>query len=321
MVPKRKTSGSDFQYWKEANGWVQTPPFDKPLPYSCRVTLCSRWGASSSNVSPADAVNRSATNKAYARLVDSSHKQTQWVVNFLERKQMIDQITTSAMTLAKAFALLRRGQYSLAAKQLAVPFASGKYRHSKNIGNAWLSLHFGWSPFVDDIYAAVETLQRPPRALKISGQSRLVYPRSGKFDGDGNAIFSSATYSCRMGASQVIVNPVLAQMSALGLVNPATVAWEVVPYSFVVDWFSNVGQILNSYSDFVGIELLDPWTVHHLDYNREYWYSWKKNSWRRDLLTYRTLGVTKPRLHLSAEWPSATRAATAISLLVQHLKG
>lgn len=39
------------------------------------------------------------------------------------------------------------------------------------------------------------------------------------------------------------------QMSAarqLGLVDPATVVWELIPYSFVVDWFLPIGSYLEN---------------------------------------------------------------------------
>ena len=242
-------------------------------------------------------------------------------MNFYEREQAISQIATSAGTLLKAFRLVKRGQFTLAAKQLAVPLASGKYRHSKNVANAWLSLHFGWVPLVQDIYSALEILDRPPRDMKIKGSARSGLSTWGQLDMYGSGIRNSSTYACRMGARQIITDAHLAQISALGLVNPASVAWELVPYSFVVDWFSNVGQVLNSYTDFVGIELVDGYTTLYQDYRREYWSSWRVLFTRRDILVKRSLGITKPRLYLHAEWPSPVRALTAISLLVQHLRG
>ena len=316
----KKTKGDGITYWKESYGWVQEAPYDNPLPYECRITTAAD-SARFSNVWPGDAENVTASNKAYGRFVDSSHKQTQWVVNFLEREQAISQICVAAGTLLKAFRLVKRGQIGLAAKQLAVPLEKGKYKHSKNISNAWLSLHFGWSPLVEDIYSAMEILDKPPRELDIRGSAKVVHPRSGLLDMYGSGIYSFRTAVCRMGAKQVVTNAALAQMAQLGLVNPASVAWELVPYSFVVDWFGNVGQVLSSYSDFAGLDLEHPYTTHFLDLRREYWSCWRLYNTRRDILMKRTLGVTKPRLHFSVKWPSAVRAATAISLLVQHLRG
>lgn len=38
-----------------------------------------------------------------------------------------------------------------------------------------------------------------------------------------------------------------------GLNNPAAVAWDLVPWSFVVNMFVNTGQLVNSITDFVGL--------------------------------------------------------------------
>jgi hypothetical protein len=39
----------------------------------------------------------------------------------------------------------------------------------------------------------------------------------------------------------------LSLQRSLGLVNPAEIAWEVVPYSFVVDWFLPIGSYISAW--------------------------------------------------------------------------
>jgi hypothetical protein len=41
-------------------------------------------------------------------------------------------------------------------------------------------------------------------------------------------------------------NPQLATINSLGLTNPIAVAWELVPFSFAVDWFLPVGNTLSA---------------------------------------------------------------------------
>jgi hypothetical protein len=50
---------------------------------------------------------------------------------------------------------------------------------------------------------------------------------------------------------------VISLLSNLGLINPLSVAWEVVPFSFVIDWFIPVNKWLNSLTADAGLELLD----------------------------------------------------------------
>jgi hypothetical protein len=47
-------------------------------------------------------------------------------------------------------------------------------------------------------------------------------------------------------------NPKLAELSSLGLINPLEIVWEVLRYSFVVDWFLPVGEWLGSLTADVG---------------------------------------------------------------------
>ena len=51
-------------------------------------------------------------------------------------------------------------------------------------------------------------------------------------------------------------SPGVALLSQLGLINPALIAWERVPYSFVVDWFVPVSSWLNSLTAASGYDFI-----------------------------------------------------------------
>jgi hypothetical protein len=52
-----------------------------------------------------------------------------------------------------------------------------------------------------------------------------------------------------------ITNPNLFLANRLGLLNLPGVAWDLIPWSFVVNMFTNMGQMVNSLTDFVGVEV------------------------------------------------------------------
>jgi hypothetical protein len=54
-----------------------------------------------------------------------------------------------------------------------------------------------------------------------------------------------------------IDNPNLWLLNRMGLINPLTVAWDLVPWSFVVNMFVNVNSLLNSVTDTVGLNVTD----------------------------------------------------------------
>jgi hypothetical protein len=56
-------------------------------------------------------------------------------------------------------------------------------------------------------------------------------------------------------ARVVVTDPSLAFSSEIGLTNPAGLAWELLPYSFVVDWFIPIGGWLNGLTDTIGLGL------------------------------------------------------------------
>jgi hypothetical protein len=126
----------------------------------------------------------------------------------------------------------------------------------------------------------------------------------------------------RTGGRVGIENLDLALASQLGVVNPASIAWELIPFSFIVDWFLNVGDFLNQFSDFLGLRIEDDYTSHHYDLVRhmqtirsgklhEDAYVWKA--------TKRVMGhLTGPSLSFSLPNPGWRKAVTAISLLLQQ---
>jgi hypothetical protein len=63
-------------------------------------------------------------------------------------------------------------------------------------------------------------------------------------------------HRCKVRLDYELDNPALVQASAVGLTNPLEVAWEVVPFSFVVDWFYPVGDYLSSLDAAVGYRFL-----------------------------------------------------------------
>lgn len=64
-----------------------------------------------------------------------------------------------------------------------------------------------------------------------------------------------STKTVRLQAQLDTLNPNVLLASNLGLTNPAMVAWDLVPFSFVVDWFLPVGKFLNSFDSHYGFSL------------------------------------------------------------------
>jgi hypothetical protein len=130
----------------------------------------------------------------------------------------------------------------------------------------------------------------------------------------------------RIGATVILNNPNRFFNEKFGLSNYASIAWELVPASFLADWLGNVNNMLDSLTDFDGLTLwngyhtwyaictdcimdhnviVDPFTQLRCEYSNV------------AMEMERKTGIPGPTLLFKVpERLSVTRAATAIALLV-----
>jgi hypothetical protein len=77
-----------------------------------------------------------------------------------------------------------------------------------------------------------------------------------------------------IGIRYKVDNGLLAFAAQTGFTNPINLAWEVLPYSFVVDWFLPIGPYLETLSAFHGLVFVDGFesklTVQYTSIVREY---------------------------------------------------
>lgn len=254
--------------------------------------------------------------------------------NIAERQQAVEMIATSADRLRRAWNFMRRGDFSKFLKELKVKALPKHRRHpprrkvwdsAEGAANLWLEYHFGWDPIVKDIYSTVDLLQRDVPADVAIGRGTA---RNSKFASGRNMLNYDIKYRYRylIQAEWEIVNPSLHLATSLGLTNPVATAWEVVPFSFLVDWFIPISQFLNQYTDFYGIKMIDAFTTLSQKSEGSAFFvaidgSVSDSGNQGHCLSYRvtrSLGITVPGLPVPKQLkaPSVVRAATAISLLL-----
>lgn len=265
-----------------------------------------------------------AINKAYGKFVDSVNEEAMLLVNTYERKQAVKMVENSANRMLYAFLLLRKGYRAQAMKALGLTPKGSKWNKAKDVSGLWLEFHFGWEPLVKDIYSACEILQADysPSVAKGVGTTVTTTGSRSAPNKYWNARVTNR-FICKMQAEVDVTNPNLHRAAQLGLINPAAVAWELIPFSFLVDWFIPVGQFLNSWTDFVGLELKNSFTTIYLVSTSNEWLLYPGFPQHESFLDsqaagmLRTLGITTP-LPVLKEFKglSVTRGATAIALLL-----
>lgn len=129
--------------------------------------------------------------------------------------------------------------------------------------SAWLEYQYALMPLIYDVYGALEVLKEGLR------QDNFLFSVQRTITGnvDPGAFLTSSAgpfmvtgevqESCRVVYWGRIRMTLASALAELGLNNPWLIAWELVPFSFVVDWVLPLGKILSSFTAPVGVTFVD----------------------------------------------------------------
>jgi hypothetical protein len=212
----------------------------------------------------------------------------------------------------------------------------GWRKKGKSFGNLFLEGHFGWEPLVKDIGAAVEVLQSgvpPCRVVTSSKGTRTGSANTPTYNDPIDYWSWTDTVAWQIGADVIVSNPNLWLANQLGFVNPALVAWDMVPFSFVLNWFVSVEEFLSGFTDFWGLTLSNSWTSSYVIRSERQWQiqkNWPNTGsntvyydYTRKFVQAKRVpgGIPTPSLLIRQPWRlSPTRGLTAVSLLLQQLR-
>lgn len=202
-------------------------------------------------------------------------------VAFAERKATSRMLGDTARRLALAARDLQRGSFRDAARRLGIRGDPGKPRGS-NWTNHWLQLQYGWKPLLSDVYGSCDALSKreksdwrvTAKASRRESTSKTYGPTN-----QGSTRNGDYSYACGVELRKGVFvridaipdNDLKMSLSSLGVTNPLLVAWELVPYSFVVDWAFPVGNWLSSLDAMLGYTQAYTSTSY---YNKCNWTSW-----------------------------------------------
>ena len=173
-----------------------------------------------------------------------------------ESRQTLSMIARTSITVIRAFLAVRKGRFGEAARLLGVR----RVPNSRSAAEAWLSYQYGWAPLLSDIYDSSKLLKSGltsgPQLFSVSSfwdESAELADKDPNFD---NAVVTS---SVKVGGKlwYRISDQSLSNLNQLGLINPLEVAWALVPWSFVIDWFIPVGSMLEAWSARMGLTFHD----------------------------------------------------------------
>jgi hypothetical protein len=136
-----------------------------------------------------------------------------------------------------------------------------KQKKRKVLGDTWLEYSFGMKPLIADIEAAKQKLRELPseELIPISSYAEepVVFTTTKSTVNVGAVSQDYITYirgkvSCRYkGAIKTAIpfqGGYLSQTFGFDLSSFVPTLWEIIPYSFLVDYFTNIGDILTYHS-------------------------------------------------------------------------
>lgn len=171
-------------------------------------------------------------------------------VNMAEAHKTYGTIVGNLRSIGSALLSLKRGNISQALRTLGSgrigPRRGIRPLAGRDLSARWLETQYAFMPLISQSFEAAKALEAVtrPRVLRFSAGSRTLR-KTLDFDFTSLCKMSMyVTYSQRVTAE---LSEPLSLGRTLGLTNPAQVAWEVVPYSFVVDWFIPVGTYISAF--------------------------------------------------------------------------
>lgn len=141
---------------------------------------------------------------------------------------------------------------------------------TKLLAEMWLELRYGWMPLINDIQESIKVYS--DLVNKSTVITSLTASATTNVDFKKELLSDAApwepTVSTGMSSTRrrtktkycvryKLSDPYLHAAAQLGFTSPVGLAWELIPFSFVVDWFYPIGNALQLLHAFEGLEFVD----------------------------------------------------------------
>jgi len=177
-----------------------------------------------------------------------------------ELRETIRHLVESAFRLIRWVFWAKKGSWRMIRRDLGL---KGPGSHGRDLSQNWLEYQFAWLPLMGDVFGAWSEFQksvasrahtlRVSRSVSDSGTRSFTNP-------SGQAGYTSITVPYEIGVTCSLLGqvsqPGLNRLAALGLINPLSIAWELMPFSFTIDWLIPVGSVLEALTSTIGVSFV-----------------------------------------------------------------
>jgi hypothetical protein len=208
--------------------------------------------------------NSSVKNKAISNLIKKAEEDiaANLAQDFAQFGQLTRLIAGNATKIYNAVRAVKRGDVTTALQSLGADTRTRVHHNSKGTSKAkstadlLLEIQYGWKPLLSDIdgmmrLLAQSMLKKPKIVTVRSGSNKTIKRevRTSFFPGKEDIVLDvEEFYSCRVGVRYTYRSELVSYLQQTGFTNPINLAWEILPGSFIADWFIPIGPYLETLS-------------------------------------------------------------------------
>jgi hypothetical protein len=254
--------GSIYEFSKSGNYWARrkgVSPYNETYPSETGIDT---------------ALFASIGNQAMEKMYDQLRGSVDLSIDLIQHRQVENMV---------------RGRLTREVANLVQTFRKIRHLPSRLASQVWLEYTYGWKPtamsFVELMKKAVNpqngVIQLRNRAKQESN------PEVNMSAGPGLPVRKFRGYRSHRVEIFSVWNPnnedLMTQLAGVSSLNPASIAYELIPFSFVVDWFYDIGGYIRLYESTMlyGSSFIRGWRVntgrsdislsqHGLSYNKNF---------------------------------------------------
>jgi hypothetical protein len=255
-------------------------------------------------------------------------------VALAEYRETSDFVASCITSVAKSYRRMKKLQFRAAFREL------GLSNPSKDWANKWLQWKYAVKPTLQDAYGACLAYHTRSQGLDRVFRYEVKASKTSRFSDE-----SEWDWPDHNGRSQIIgkvrchgvlrfgvTDPLVRRFDQLGVLNPALLIWEKIPYSFVLDWFIPVGNWLTNVVPPQGVKFLGGTLSTYIQgggFAEDYWnqssiYGGKTslvNNWEKQYKRKKLTGFPSYTFEPVDLSMTVNRMVTALALLTQVRTG
>ena len=331
--------------------FTQKPPFLSPLYYShidvTRTRIFGGYGPSACNCQGAyiteEAPFQAAYNQAYSRFQSKLGESAAWGENLAQYKQTFETAVDLLELCLRPTRKIAKALNGASRRAFKGKSSSGRgwngerlgrfvakndlsssdrwVRPLKEVNAAYLQWVYGLKPLMSDLVSTVAVLDGASSFdydIRTTGKAEKVYDESGSRYWK-KYVFRKYISRAKISATVHLENPNLHKAQQLGITNPVALAYELIPFSFILDYLVDIGGYLSSFDDLLGLTLKDSYVTQystgfgfdHFSDGGEYGDDWTALWLERTPV--RSLPAPKPYLKLNVSHWQAIHACSILA--------